>query len=508
MLLRIGSFLFCPLLAMQALQAPQLRELVEDAQRAENQGDVPRAIQIYGEMLRRKPHWVSAEFHLALAYDSQQRFPEAIALLTEIIRHDPEMADAYLLRGKDYYEINQYQNAIESLQRARELKPEDHEVQFYLGATYYQLKDYGQAAVAYLEQIRIQPQESDPYFELVQSYQALERTALQRINQGQQAGYFALLLEADKKINHQDFIAAESQLRPAIAMFPEAPEAWMLLSQINAKRGEQEEAQANLDKAVSLQAKGPASFRGLATIELAKKSPCLLTSPLAAAYCKATRDELAPATKLAQQAATAGANDPRTLYWLAQIYRRLAEKTTARLARVAPDSPGLHKLYARAFDDNGRRAEAESEYEKAVGADYQDASTFVEYANFRTKNQQFPQAIGLLEHALQLTPYDFNVHLLLAQAHVHNSQADSAVPYFREVLKATPANVQLRIDLAECLYSLDQVPEAVKVLEAGPADPDGRIAYVLAKYYARQGEKEKAFAAMEVFRRRQKQIAK
>jgi predicted Zn-dependent protease len=214
------------------------------------------------------------------------------------------------------------------------------------------------------------------------------------------------------------------------------------------------------------------------------------------------------ATALAQEAAASGAIDPRTLYWLAHIYSRLSHKTIARLARIAPDSSGLHKLYARTFDENGRRAEAEGEYEKALGADSQDASTFVEYANFRVKNQEFPQAIGLLERALQLTPYDFNVHLLLAQAYVHNSQPDSAIPYFREVLKASPENVKLRIDLAECLYSLDQAPEAVKVLEASPADPDGRIAYVLAKYYARQGEKEKAFAAMEVFRQRQRQIAK
>ena len=508
MLPRIWAFLFSSLVAVQAMQSPPLREMVQAAQQAEKQGDMPRAIQIYGEMLRIKPHSVAAEFHLALAYDSQQRFSEAIALLTEIIRHDPEMADAYLLRGKDYYEINQYQNAIQSLQRARELEPKNEQVHFYLGATYYQLKEYGRAALAYLQQIRIQPQESDLYFQLLQSYQALENNALQRINQNQQGRYFALLLEAEKNINHQDLITAESQLRPAIAIFPEAPEAWLLLRQINTKRGEEEEAKANLNKVVQLEAKGLPSFRGLATWEIAPKAGCLPISTLATAYCKATHDELGMATKLAQEAAASGANDPRTLYWLAQIYSRLTQKTTARLARIAPDSSGLHKLYARTFDENGRRAEAESEYEKAVGADYQDASTFVEYANFRVKNQEFPQAIGLLERALQLTPYDFNVHLLLAQAHIHNSQPDSAVPYFREVLKANPENIQLRIDLAECLYSLDQALEAVKVLEEAPVDPDGRIAYVLAKYYARQGEKEKAFAALEVFRQRQKQIAK
>ena len=76
------------------------------------------------------------------------------------------------------------------------------------------------------------------------------------------------------------------------------------------------------------------------------------------------------------------------------------------------------------------------------------------------------------------------------------------------MLKASPENVQLRIDLAESLYNLDRAPEGIKILEAAPADPDGRVAYVLAKYYARQGEKEKALTAMETFRQRQKQRAK
>jgi tetratricopeptide (TPR) repeat protein len=505
---RVCLVMCCTILAAQTMQTSQLRDLVEMAQKAEKEGDLPRAIQLYGDMLRLKHHWVSAEFHLSVVYDLQQRYPEAIYLLNEILQHDPAMVDAYVLRGKDYYETNQYEKAIESLNLALKLQPRNEQVHFYLGATFYQLKDYAHAANAYLEQIRIQPRESDLLFQLVQSYQALQNVALQKINEKQQASYFVLLLESEKNFARQNFIAAETQLKAAISANPQLPEAWLLLSQVNKEQGGEREANTNFIKALQREEEGPASFRGLAA---SKNKPPLACNPgqkLATALCMAAHSELSQSTKLVQAAAKVDPDDPRTLYWVAQIYRRLAEKTTARLAQIAPDSSGLHKLYARAFSQSGRPEKVLAEYEKAIAADDQDASTFIEYANFRFKEQEFPQAIRLFQRALLLTPYDFNVHGLLAQAYVHNSEPDLAVPYFSQVLTVSPGNEQLRIDLAECLYTLERTPEAISILETAPADPDGRVAYVLAKYYARQGEKDKALQAMKVFRQRQKEIVK
>jgi tetratricopeptide (TPR) repeat protein len=504
-LLRTCLFLVCSIVAGQAMQTPQLRELVQKAQRAERQGDLPHAIQFYGEMLSIKPHWTSAEFHLARAYDSQGRFPEAIKLLNEIIEHDPGIAEAYLLRGKDYYETNQYQDAIQSLNRVLELQPGNEQVHFYLGATYYQLKDYGRAAASYLEQIRIQPQESDLLFQLIQSYQALQDSALQKIAGDRDAAYFVMLLEAEKDLRQHDVANGEAQVRAAIAASPQLPEAWLLLSQVSLSQRKDEDAKLNRARAVQLEAKGPMRFHGL-VVNQSEHTACSSTRPLPLAYCRAAQGMLTAATKLTLSASSE-AKDSRTLYWTAAIYQHLAEKATARLAQLSPDSAGLHKLYARAFSQNRRPADAEREYEKAAIADSQDASTFVEFANFRFKQQEFPQAIKLLQRALEITPYDFNLHGLLAQAYVHNNQPALAVPYFSEVLKRDSRNEQLRIDLAECFYVLERTAEAIALLEAAPVDPDGRIAYVLAKYYARQGDTQKAGIAMGVFRQRQKATA-
>lgn len=495
--------LFSSLLAAQVSPSSALKDLVLAAERAEEKGDLNHAIQLYGEMLRIRPHWISAEFHLALAYDSQQRYPEAIALLTETIRHNPAMADAYLLRGKDYYEINQYRDALQSLKTALALQPKNGKIQFYLGATYYQLADYGRAADAYLKQIRIEPQESDNYFQLVQSYQALQNAALQRIDQNPQAAYFALLLEAQKVMDHQDFAIAESQIRAAISVSPNAAEAWALLSQLNSRRGEQAAATLNFQKAMQREAKVHALFHGLVLNQAKPAATCQSLDLLASAYCNAAHDDFVSSTELAKKAGATAKSDPRTWYWLSQIYGRLTQKAMAKLAQLAPNSPGLHKLYARAFSDSGHTVDAEREYETAIAADDQDASTFIEYANLKFKQQEFPRAIELLQSALRLTPYDVNLYGLLAQAYVHNNEPALAAPYFSQVLKTNPANEQTRIDLAECFHNIQRTPEAIALLEAAPTDPDGRVAYVLARYYARQGDKDKAASSMEIFRRKQ-----
>ena len=508
MLTRICALVLASILSLQAMQRPETRELVEAAQQAEKQNDPQRAIELYSEMLRIRPHWVSAEFHLALAYDLEQRYPEAIALLTEIIQHDPAVPDAYLLRGKDYYETNQYQKALQSLNLAAKLEPDNQQVHFYLGATYYQLKEYSRAASAFLEQIRIQPLEGDLFFQLIQSYQALQTTALKRINQNHQAGYFPLLLEAEKILQRGDIPGAESQIRAALAESPGSPEAWLLLSRINSQRGNQESARSDLEKAVRRETKLPSQFRGLIISEARPASACVPGQPLAAALCKATHGQFSQSMKLMQIAIREDTGDPRTLYWTARIYQRLADRAIVRLSQIAPDSSGLHKLYARSFSQSGRMQDATSEYAKAIAADNNDASTFIEYGNLKFKGQNFPEAIRLFQRALQLTPYDFNVHGLLAQAYVQNEEPALAAPYFRQVLQVTPENSQLRIDLAECLYAVERAPEAISILEAAPADPDGRIAYVLAKYYARQGEKSKAAQALKHFQQRQSAAAK
>ena len=82
----------------------------------------------------------------------------------------------------------------------------------------------------------------------------------------------------------------------------------------------------------------------------------------------------------------------------------------------------------------------------------------------------------------------------------------TAIPYLQNSIKANPDNEDGRIRLAESLAKLGQIKEAVLTLEAAPNDGDGRIHYVLAGYYRREGKREDMQRALAFFETRQKAL--
>jgi tetratricopeptide (TPR) repeat protein len=197
----------------------------------------------------------------------------------------------------------------------------------------------------------------------------------------------------------------------------------------------------------------------------------------------------------------------RVLYWAGQIYARLMEAAVNRLTELAPESPNLLRLYARGFDQKGQHTEAVDAYEKAIALGDHDPSLFIEYANFCSRGREFAKVIALLSKAIALAPYDGKLRLVLAEAYVQNGQPLQAVPYFRKILATDANNRTARLELAQALHTLDQTHEAIAVLQAAPSDPDGRIAYTLATFYARLGQREKAKLAMQVFQQKKKSSA-
>jgi tetratricopeptide (TPR) repeat protein len=488
----------------QAVSA-DVGDLLRVAEQAARSGNAEQAADLYRQVLQIKPHWIPAEFDLALAYHFQRKYSDAIALFTDVVRRDPSIANAYWFRGLDYYQIGQYRKALASLERTLELQPAHSEARFYIAASYFLLGDHRRAASAYAEQIQLHPESEDAYFQLIQCYEVLRDSALAQIDEDIHASYFVLLLEAESDLEQGDISSAEVHTRLAMQSDSAAPEAWLVLGQQAERDGKPADARAAFENAQQKNKSLSARFQGIADTSIESQVRCIRTADLAKALCHASRGDLAGSTSAILAATTPDLDNARTLYWTIQIYTRLIQLTAAKLAVRFPHSAGLHKLYARAYEKKGQRSQAEQEYEKAVALDGQDASTFIEYANFRSRGQEFELAIGLLKKAFTLTPDDSNLEILLGYAFVRHDEPAQAVPYLAHALKAEPRDEQLRLDLAQSLHTLDRIDEAVAILEGAPADPDGRISYMLGTYYALHGEKEKALQAMRIFQKRRQQ---
>lgn len=82
-------------------------------------------------------------------------------------------------------------------------------------------------------------------------------------------------------------------------------------------------------------------------------------------------------------------------------------------------------------------------------------------------------------------------------------QPQQALAYLARVVQSNPKDAQSRIYFAEAYEALGRLPDAIKTLEQAGNDEDGRIHYLLGKYYLRQGQKAKADQAFATFQRLQ-----
>ncbi|MCW5983367.1 MAG: tetratricopeptide repeat protein [Bryobacteraceae bacterium] len=484
-------------------QSPEalLKSLIEEARLAEQKEDLDAAVQAYRRILQLRPDWASAEFNLALVYHSQHKYRDAIAMLEQALRHNPALEDAHLFLGSSHFHIAQYPQALAALERFAALQPGSPEALPLLADTHFRLGNFERAAEKYLARIRIAPEQPEPYYYLRESYLALAGASLRELNETPDAAYYNDLFAAEELASAA---ASESALRALIGRRPDLPEAYIALGAMKLRQGDKAEADAAFRSAVE---RDPAAGSFLVAVRTAAPSTGACPAgagPLVRAVCLVSRggndDEAAKAVLALPQLP---GRQPREVYWTMRLFSRLAEQTVQRLAANAPQSAVLAIIRARIFEQAGDLVQAEAEYTKAL-ASRQDPESLIEYGKFKCRISDFDAAIGLFEKALALDAGRADVHGLMGEVYMIQGDAAKALPHARTAVQGDPAGVQARLYLAQALQKLSRTPEAIKVLEAAPSDPDGRVHYLLARYLAQQGRKEEANRALAVFKEKRK----
>jgi tetratricopeptide (TPR) repeat protein len=221
-------------------------------------------------------------------------------------------------------------------------------------------------------------------------------------------------------------------------------------------------------------------------------------SPLARAACFTSRGDLSKATaELAPENAPTPA--AISVFWRFELYGELARAAAARLSDLKPDSYLLAEMNAESLELNGLPEQAEGEYRKATTAAGEDARPAVAYGRFECKLGNFSEALPILQEALRRDPNNVEAHSLAAEALLRTDRQADAIADLRAVVHARPADVMARIDLANSLAKTGALSDAAKLLEAAPADPDGRAHYVLARLYRQLGRTEDMKRALAYF---------
>ena len=408
----------------------------------------------------------------AEAAEQQNRLDDAIAIYEEILRLRPAWASAELNLGLVYHSRAEYGKAIQSLTSALTHNPGLHSAHLFRGASYYHTGQYDKAVGDLKHYLR-----SDPA-----STEALSYLGNAQLAKNDPAG--------------------AAQAYASLARISNEPSAYFQLTDAYIQLARRTMERLTGEDAESYQR------RIVSTDTSAHTEPCELPShsELTKVRCSGDRFEFEEATRTLAQVLNQPKITQEAVFQSVNACRRLARAAVAKVVALAPESSWAALLRAQAAEQSGDTEKAGKEYERAVGASDAGLESYVRFGQFQSKYGDYDRALVLYERALKLEPGNPRVMGLLGEVHTLQDHPDKAVPYLETALRANPRETQTRLYLAQTLVRLQRVPEALRILEAAPEDPDGRIHYLLGRTYLQQGEDEKARTAMEEFRKRRKAV--
>jgi tetratricopeptide (TPR) repeat protein len=217
------NVILCLILGLGVLaQAQSPQELVQDAIRKQNSGQLEQAVTEYRQFLQLVPDAPAIHSNLGAALVGLGRFQEAVPEYQTALRQSPKLADARLNLSLVYYKMGRISVAATELEKVHSEEPSNHQASLLLGDCYLRMgreKDV----------IRVlQPEQSKYPNDLAISY--LLGTALIRTRQTQEGEVLvdrilrkgdsaeAHLMLGEAKMNVSDFAGARDEFAKAVAL--------------------------------------------------------------------------------------------------------------------------------------------------------------------------------------------------------------------------------------------------------------------------------------------------
>jgi tetratricopeptide (TPR) repeat protein len=118
-ILRIGSLLLLLATARPAWsQTSDFSSLASSADAARQQGDIPRAIQLYREATGKNPNWPDGWWFLGILQYDRNQYAAAKEALSRYLQLTPNAPPALALRGLCEFELNNYPESLQDLDLA------------------------------------------------------------------------------------------------------------------------------------------------------------------------------------------------------------------------------------------------------------------------------------------------------------------------------------------------------------------------------------------------------
>jgi predicted Zn-dependent protease len=187
------------------------------------------------------------------------------------------------------------------------------------------------------------------------------------------------------------------------------------------------------------------------------------------------------------------------LYWSIKSNERLAFHALERFEQLEPNSERTHLLLGDIYVQRERYGDARSEYQKALELSPGDPAALLGLASAALRNGDTDKAIEAARSALQRSPDDPEINILMGEALVVRHDLAGAEPFLKKGLQSKPQMLpHVHALLGRVYAAADRPQDAISELKMGlESDEDGSVHYQLARLYRQTGDDKDALLAME-----------
>jgi len=273
---------------------------------------------------------------------------------------------------------------------------------------------------------------------------------------------------------------------------PSSPEIHNNLARIHAREGKLDEAVAEFEKALALNQHDADALLGLAGIA-------------------AMRGNRPRAEHLTQVALASNPDFPPALAQLADLRRDAGNLPEAiRLYREAlkidDASLGLYLGLGDCLERAGNFAEAEKAFRRVISLQPDSFEAWYNLGVSTSQQGRFDESVAAYEKALALDPKNALYPAALnnlGTVHLDRGDKAKAIARWEEAVKASPAQLEARYNLASQYLEQDRLDDAIPLLEeAARLAPNHELVHVrLGRAYMLKGRGEDAYRALSLVRR-------
>lgn len=467
---------------------------------AQHAGDLAGAEQICLAIIRGNPQSIEARYELGTSYYMEHRWRESSTYLLQVSEAQPDFFPSLLLLGMDFLKLHQPKEAIEYLEHARRLHPNDEYANHNLASAEYMAKSYSRAAAYYISYLR-QPSNADDvvgWYGVGEISLLLARRCSLQLARLDSSDPYRLLFLAQTYEEEENWSAALKQLTE-LSRNP----AFHLRAQLDILARQVGNGQAKLDP----EAFDSAWKQACATQEsedrkrysnLGGSSDKIQLNIQKAHVAIENEDALTAASLLLE---TADDTSPFASFWTAVLLRQVSKEALQRVLAVSPDGVYSHLLRAQSEDAQHRTEQAVKEFEFAVSAAPEDATTYFKLGDLLWQAARYKQAVSTLQTGLRLDPENAAAYYEIGDSLLRLADARAAKRFLMEALSRDRSLVGASVDLGKIYRDEGNIKDSIAILaNAAAQDTDGSVNYLLFRDYTSIGDKQAASKCLRRYR--------